>query len=50
VVQFDAENILLRGIVNNDTINGDPRPMLTGGIYSYNKFAFNMDVSKCGPN
>ncbi len=40
VVQFDAENILLRGIVNNDTINGDPRPMLTGGIYSYNKFAF----------
>jgi beta-glucanase (GH16 family) len=40
VVQFDAENILLRGVVNNDTINGDPRPMLTGGIYSYNKFAF----------
>jgi beta-glucanase (GH16 family) len=40
VVQFDAENIILKGIVNNDTINGDPRPMLTGGIYSYNKFAF----------
>ena len=34
------ENIILRGIVNNDTINGDPRPLLTGGIYSYNKFAF----------
>jgi beta-glucanase (GH16 family) len=40
VVQFDKENIILRGIVNNDTINGDPRPLLTGGIYSYNKFAF----------
>ena len=40
VVQFDNENIILRGIVNNDTINGDPRPLLTGGIYSYNKFAF----------
>ena len=40
VVQFDKDNIILRGIVNNDTINGDPRPLLTGGIYSYNKFAF----------
>lgn len=40
VVRFDAENIYLRGIVNNDTINGDPRPYLTGGIYSAKKFAF----------
>ncbi len=40
VVTFDAENIYLRGIVNNDTINGDPRPYLTGGIYSAKKFAF----------
>ena len=40
VVKFDKENIYLRGIINNDTINGDPRPMLTGGIYSFNKFAF----------
>lgn len=40
VVKFDNENIYLRGIVNNDTINGDPRPYLTGGIYSAKKFAF----------
>ncbi|MEY4381931.1 MAG: hypothetical protein RJA92_1311 [Bacteroidota bacterium] len=40
VVNLDNENIILSGIINNDTINGDPRPMLTGGIYSYNKFAF----------
>jgi beta-glucanase (GH16 family) len=40
VVQFDAENILLRGIVNPDSLTGDPRPYLTGGIYSWNKFAF----------
>jgi len=31
---------LLRGIINDDTINGDPRPYLTGGIYSWKKFAF----------
>ena len=40
VVQFDGNNILLRGIINDDTINGDPRPYLTGGIYSWKKFAF----------
>jgi beta-glucanase (GH16 family) len=40
VVQFDEDHIKLRGIVNTDTIAGDPRPYLTGGIYSYNKFAF----------
>ena len=40
VVQFDEDNILLRGIINPDTITGDPRPYLTGGIYSWNKFAF----------
>ena len=40
VVTFDNDNIYLRGIVNHDTINGDPRPMLTGGIYSWKKFAF----------
>ncbi len=40
VVQFDDDNILLRGIVNEDTINGDPRPYLTGGIYTWSKFAF----------
>ena len=40
VVQFDEENIFLRGIVNEDTINGDPRPYLTGGIYTWGKFAF----------
>lgn len=40
VVKFDKDNIYLRGINNNDTIHGDPRPMLTGGIYSWKKFAF----------
>lgn len=40
VVQFEEENILLRGIVNPDSLTGDPRPYLTGGIYSWNKFAF----------
>ncbi len=40
VVQFDKENIYLRGIVNEDTLNGDPRPYLTGGIYTWGKFAF----------
>ena len=40
VVQFDKENILLRGIVNKDSLSGDPRPFLTGGIYSWGKFAF----------
>jgi len=40
VVTFDEENIYLKGIVNEDTINGDPRPYLTGGIYTWSKFAF----------
>jgi beta-glucanase (GH16 family) len=40
VVQFDEDNIFLKGIVNDDTINGDPRPFLTGGIYTWNKFAY----------
>lgn len=40
VVQFDTGNIYLRGIINPDSLTGDPRPYLTGGIYSWNKFAF----------
>ena len=40
VVRFDEDNIYLRGIVNEDTIQGDPRPYLTGGIYTWSKFAF----------
>jgi len=40
VVQLDGANIHLRGIVNSDTLNGDPRPYLTGGITSHKKFAF----------
>jgi len=40
VVQFDDENIRLMGIVNPDSLTGDPRPYLTGGIYSWGKFAF----------
>jgi beta-glucanase (GH16 family) len=40
VVQFDGNNILLKGIINPDSLTGDPRPYLTGGIYSWNKFAF----------
>jgi len=40
VVQFDEDNIFLKGMVNEDTINGDPRPFLTGGIYTWDKFAF----------
>jgi len=40
VVEFDDENIHLKGIINPDSITGDPRPYLTGGIYSWNKFAF----------
>ena len=40
VVSFDKENIHLKGIVNPDTMTGDPRPYLTGGIYSWEKFAF----------
>jgi len=40
VVQFDDTNLKLRGIINPDSLNGDPRPYLTGGIYSWKKFAF----------
>jgi len=40
VVQFDEDHIRLRGIVNENTLNGDPRPYLTGGIYTWDKFAF----------
>jgi beta-glucanase (GH16 family) len=40
VVQFDESNIHLMGIVNPDSLTGDPRPYLTGGIYSWQKFAF----------
>ena len=40
VVEFDKDNIYLKGIINPDSMTGDPRPYLTGGIYSWNKFAF----------
>jgi beta-glucanase (GH16 family) len=40
VLKFDKDNILLRGIINEDTLADDPRPYLTGGIYSWKKFAF----------
>jgi len=40
VVEFDDENIHLKGIINPDSLTGDPRPYLTGGVYSWNKFAF----------
>ena len=40
VVTFDKGNIKLNGIINKDSLTGDPRPYLTGGIYSWGKFAF----------
>ncbi len=40
VVTFDQSNIHLKGIINLDTLTGEPRPYLTGGIYSWGKFAF----------
>lgn len=40
VISFDKTNIHLKGIINPDTLTGDPRPYLTGGIYSWQKFAF----------
>lgn len=40
VVTFDQSNIHLKGIINPDSLTGDPRPYLTGGIYSWEKFAF----------
>ncbi|WP_027125460.1 glycoside hydrolase family 16 protein [Gelidibacter mesophilus] len=36
---FSDSNLILKGIVNQDTIK-DARPFLTGGIYSKGKFAF----------
>ncbi|MCL6267193.1 glycoside hydrolase family 16 protein [Flagellimonas myxillae] len=40
VVTFGDSNIHLNGIINPDSLTGDPRPYLTGGIYSWEKFAF----------
>ena len=40
VVTFDESNIHLNGIINPDSLTVDPRPYLTGGIYSWEKFAF----------
>ncbi len=40
VVLFDEDNIKLMGIINPDSLTADPRPYLTGGIYSWGKFAF----------
>lgn len=40
VVQFDSSKIKLMGIINPDSLTGDPRPYLTGGIFSFGKFAF----------
>jgi beta-glucanase (GH16 family) len=37
--RLDSGKLYLRGIVNPDTLK-DPRPFLTGGIYSKGKFAF----------
>ncbi|MBS0030071.1 glycoside hydrolase family 16 protein [Chitinophaga sp. 22321] len=37
--QLDSGKLYLRGINNPDTLK-DPRPFLTGGIYSKGKFAF----------
>ncbi|WP_420402050.1 glycoside hydrolase family 16 protein [Flagellimonas sp.] len=40
VVTLGDSNIHLKGIINPDSLTGDPRPYLTGGIYSWEKFAF----------
>lgn len=40
VVTFDESDIQLNGIINPDSLTEDPRPYLTGGIYSWEKFAF----------
>ena len=40
VVQFDEEKILLKGVKNPDTTGWDNRPYHTGGIWTYQKFAF----------
>jgi beta-glucanase (GH16 family) len=39
-VRFNNGNILLRGIINDDTTDWDNRPYHTGGIWTLNKFAF----------
>ena len=39
-VKFDEGNILLRGVLNKDTTGWDNRPYHTGGIWTYNKLAF----------
>lgn len=39
-VQFDEDNIVLRGIINKDTTGWDNRPYHTGGIWTRHKFAF----------
>jgi len=39
-VQFMDGDILLRGIINDDTTGWDNRPYHTGGIWTLNKFAF----------
>ena len=39
-LQFTKESILLRGVLNPDTTGFDTRPYHTGGIWTYEKFAF----------
>lgn len=39
-IKFDNGNIILKGIINNDTSGWDNRPYHTGGIWTLNKFAF----------
>ncbi len=39
-VQFKDGQILLRGVMNEDTTGWDNRPYHTGGIWTLNKFAF----------
>ncbi len=39
-IQFKDGDILLRGVINEDTSGWDNRPFHTGGIWTLNKFAF----------
>lgn len=39
-VEFDSNNILLKGVINTDTTGYDNRPYHTGGIWTYEKFGF----------
>lgn len=41
--------LYLKGIVNTDTVS-DPRPYLTGGIYTKGKFAFQYGKKKSAQN